>query len=98
MSIVPQNEQRPTMIVCTGELRTYITNALYVLLVQFTHAVRLITSWYVAGRTWSTCGAARYFVGLTPQVNMAKVQITVYVNPGFHAILLGIFKNANYFT
>ena len=36
-------------------------------------------------------------MGLTPQVKMAKVQITVSVNPGFHAILLGIFKNANYF-
>ena len=36
-------------------------------------------------------------MGPTPQVNMAKVQITISVNPGFHAILLGIFKNANYF-
>ena len=36
-------------------------------------------------------------MGPTPQVNMAKVQITVSVNPGFHAILLGIFKNAKYF-
>ena len=35
-------------------------------------------------------------MGPTPQVNMAKVQITVSVNLGFHAILLGIFKNANY--
>ena len=26
--IVPQNEQRPIIIVCTGELRTKITNAL----------------------------------------------------------------------
>ena len=36
-------------------------------------------------------------MGLTPQVNTAKVQITVSVNPGFHSILLGIFRNANYF-
>ena len=27
---------------------------------------------------------------------MAKVQITVSVNPGFHVILLSISKNANY--
>ena len=36
-------------------------------------------------------------MGLTPQVNMAKVQITVSVNPGYHAILSGKIKNANYF-
>ena len=36
-------------------------------------------------------------MGLTPQVSMAKVQMTVYVNPGFCAILLDNFKNANYF-
>ena len=35
-------------------------------------------------------------MGLTPQVSMAKVRITVSVNPGFHIILLSISKNANY--
>ena len=76
----------------------YITNeCIAVFLVQFTHAVRFDHLVVCSGKDLVDLWAARYFVGLTPQVNMAKVQITVSVNLGFHAILLGIFKNANYF-
>ena len=65
-------------------------------LVQLTHAVRFHHLLVCSGKELVDL-ADRYFVGLTPQVNMAKVQIKISVNPGFQAIQLGIFKNANYF-